>query len=182
MVTRFFILICFVSFFVFYAAYKKRGLDHYLKMASSDGVEIVKVLPEELSFQSINLTEEISPRDYFPKEKNKLFLHFWATWCAPCEKEFPILEEVISQNFDKFSEVAFVFVAINDKEKELVKFLKKFPKLKEKVLILRDSRNYFNKYLGITKVPETWVFDQSGKLLSRSTGPKEWNLHNLLGL
>jgi thiol-disulfide isomerase/thioredoxin len=45
---------------------------------------------KELKFQDFNLDNV----DLTGKKGNIMILNFWATWCAPCKKEMPSLEEL----------------------------------------------------------------------------------------
>ena len=53
--------------------------------------------------------------------KNLVFLNFWGTWCAPCRKEWPSIEALYQARKDKMD---FVLIAMQDKEEDVVKFLK----------------------------------------------------------
>ncbi len=45
-----------------------------------------------------------------------ILIHFWATWCGPCETELPdLLNFINEQNGD----VAYLIVAINDEVPKL---------------------------------------------------------------
>jgi len=50
--------------------------------------------------------KRISLKDY---RGSPLLLNFWATWCAPCRKEFPIIKEIEN----KFGKDGLVVLAIN---------------------------------------------------------------------
>lgn len=41
--------------------------------------------------------------------KEKVYINFWATWCGPCIREIPELEEVYQEYKDKDD---FVFLSI----------------------------------------------------------------------
>ena len=175
MAIRFFSLSLFLALACVYAFYKKNELDDYLRMSQSR--DIVQKLPTNLIFQDMELQKFLTPDNYFPKDSERLFLHFWATWCGPCEKEFPELEDLIAKvQADKNApKTSFVFVALNDQKKDLDNFLKRFKQLKSSVVILRDENESYKKNLGITKVPETWIFDRNKTVIKRLTGPQDWN-------
>ena len=182
MAIRFFSLSLFLALSCLYAFYKKGELDDYLKLSESRA--IVQKLPDNLIFQDMKLESFFTPNNYFPQESQRLFLHFWATWCGPCEKEFPELEELITkiQNDPKAPKTKFVFVALNDKTKDLENFLKRFKSLDKHVVFLRDEKEHYKKFLGITKVPETWIFDRNKTVMKRLTGPQDWKQNYFLNL
>lgn len=53
-------------------------------------------------------------------------VNFWATWCAPCVKEFPLFEKVSSSG--NYKKVTFLMISLDfpgQIEKQLIPFLKK---------------------------------------------------------
>ena len=85
--------------------------------------------------------------------ENKLFVvNFWATWCAPCVKEFPLFEKV-SKDYST-SKVEFVMISLDfpsQVEKQLLPFLKK-NKVSLKVVLMNDVD--YNSW--IDKVDKSW--------------------------
>ena len=53
-----------------------------------------------------------------------LFLHFWATWCGPCRKELPELQQFY-QSLSPSSKIQFLAVCISDTKKSMDSFMKK---------------------------------------------------------
>ena len=53
----------------------------------------------------------------------KNFVHFWATWCAPCEKELPdLLKFALNEN----KTITFLFISVND---EAIRYRKVYQKV-----------------------------------------------------
>lgn len=103
---------------------------------------------------------------------NNLIVHFWATWCGPCEKEFPELLKLTSL-LEKKENVKFLFVAVNDEKKNIQKFLKKFSGYKNyKILIDNDSVH--QKSFGTFRLPETFVFKSDRSVIRKFTGAQDW--------
>ncbi|MBI99951.1 MAG: hypothetical protein CME67_01875 [Halobacteriovoraceae bacterium] len=102
-----------------------------------------------------------------------IVVHFWASWCGPCEEEFPALLETTKKL--KQQNVLFLFVAVNDKRKDIIKFLKKYKALgSEDFILLVDDEQKHQKYFGTYKLPETYVFDQNLNLVRRFSGAQDW--------
>ncbi len=135
---------------------------------------VLKQLPDT-SFKSLD-GEEKALREIAKNAKEKnLYIHFWGTWCAPCEAEFPELLKFI-QGTDS-SKNKFLLVAINDEVPKIKKFLERYnsilSKLNTEVLIDNDGR-YFERF-GTAKVPETYVFTTKDlKSIEKFTGPQNW--------
>jgi len=115
-----------------------------------------------------------STEDLYSKDDKLVVVHFWGTWCAPCETELPSLLKLV-QSLDSYP-IKFVFIAVKDKVKDLKKYLKKLPKYSESIVQLYDSSENIMSIFGMTKVPETFIFfGQDGSLLKHYVGPQNWN-------
>jgi len=58
------------------------------------------------------------------KGQNAVMLNFWATWCAPCVAEFPMIVDMA----DKYeNDLAVYFISVDwlDEKKKAISFLKK---------------------------------------------------------
>ena len=62
-------------------------------------------------------------------------VHFWATWCAPCEAELPEFIDLAK----KFEKITFFLIAVNDEEKKIHKFFKRFGELPPNVRLAHDE-------------------------------------------
>ena len=65
--------------------------------------------------------KKVSLSDYKGKY---LFLHFWATWCGPCRKELPELQQFY-KSLSPSSKIQFLAVCISDTKKSMDSFMKK---------------------------------------------------------
>lgn len=99
-------------------------------------------------------------------------LDVWATWCAPCVKEQPFLEE-LEKSFEN-QNVVFLSISIDtDKEKwaEMVK-----SKKLSGIHLLSKNRGPIVEDYGVDAVPKFIVFDKNGKTVSfeapRPSDPK----------
>jgi len=101
-----------------------------------------------------------------------VLLNLWATWCAPCRREMPDLDELqAAMGGDDFEVVA---VSIDRKGVEVAQaFLDEVK--------IRDLKLYIDKTAKITReadifgMPTTILIDRDGKELGRMIGPAEWN-------
>ncbi len=102
------------------------------------------------------------------KLKGKVVLiNFWASWCVPCEQEAADLETAWKL-YQPGGEVAFVGVNWSDADKNALEYLDKFeityPNGPD--LGTRISQKY-----RITGVPETFILDREGNLVSFKFSP-----------
>jgi thiol-disulfide isomerase/thioredoxin len=86
-----------------------------------------------------------------------LILEFWATWCPPCLKSIPHLNELYGKHKDK----GLVIIGVtNEKRPDVEKFLKK------------TKMDYFpaidatlSKTFGVTGIPHAVLVDKTGKIV-----------------
>jgi len=108
-----------------------------------------------------------------------LLINFWATWCSPCRREMPELQQ-LSNHLDKDR---FVVIGVSvDEDKNLMgEFL-----LQQKIKFtnVQDiDQQLSQKLLGINTYPETFIVSPQGIIERRITGEQSWNsetIHLLL--
>ncbi len=176
MLKRFTIIMATLVVAFFYAEYEKRKMDSFLELSEKITLQKnldLKELPD-ISLKEIDGTEK-NIRELSAESKKKyVFVHFWATWCAPCEAEFPALLSSISKSN---SNMEYILVAVNDKKEKMEKFLKRFDKVlaKENIKILMDDNDFYSSKFGTTKVPETYIFEtKTFKSVRKFVGPQDW--------
>jgi cytochrome c biogenesis protein CcmG/thiol:disulfide interchange protein DsbE len=155
--------------------YQAKSLDNRFasfQESQKSGTVITKY--PKVSFQTI---DKKSNYDFYSTDfsKNDLFVHFWATWCGPCEAEFPKLEKLVQEA--KSKNIKFLFVAVNDKVKDIKKFLKRFPNLDVQIVVDQDFIH--QSHFGTYKLPETFLFDKNSQIIKKFTGAKNWTLSML---
>ena len=57
------------------------------------------------------------------KGEQAVLVNFWATWCAPCVEEFPMVMDLAEQLADSGLTIYFVSVDFTDEKERVVKFL-----------------------------------------------------------
>ena len=151
-----------------FALYEKKKL-----YGDSDNRFTEPVLKELPLFNvtSIASGEHLTSKKFLEGSKG-VFVHIWGTWCAPCEKEMP---EFLGYA-KKLEEtgIKFLLVAVNDEELKIKKFLTRFPVLPKNVVFAIDKENRVMDSLGTLKVPETFLFNSSGKHINKFIGPQDW--------
>jgi peroxiredoxin len=88
-----------------------------------------------------------------------VMVNFWATWCAPCRKEMPLLDEL----YKKHSSSGFVLLGVNidnsqDKAKKMAK------KLGVTFPVLFDTKKNVSESYGVSAMPFTVILDKGGRV------------------
>ena len=122
--------------------------------------------------------EAIELSDY---QGQVVFLNFWATWCKPCQEEMPSMER-LHQNLESNFSDRFVMLAVSiDKSADdipafMAKHKLTFP-------VLHDRWGKVDRIYKIMGVPETYIIDQTGVLVEKVIGPRDWNVaQNIQGV
>lgn len=88
-----------------------------------------------------------------------VLINFWATWCGPCRKEMPLLEQIAR----RYGPLGFTMLGINVEEDSRLAdvFLKEvavsFP-------ILLDPQNGVSKLYDVQAMPSTVIVDRAGNI------------------
>jgi cytochrome c biogenesis protein CcmG/thiol:disulfide interchange protein DsbE len=90
-------------------------------------------------------------------------VNFFASWCAPCEVEHPMLMDLKTQG------VAVVGIAYKDAPANTEAFLGRLGDPFSRRLVDRDGRAGLE--FGVTGVPETYLVGANGVILAKHTGP-----------
>ncbi len=116
---------------------------------------------------SVNLTdlrEDPAPvDDDFRAPKIKL-VNFWASWCAPCRAEAPLLERMANE-----MDIPILGINYKDQPSQALAFLDELGDPFEKIGADQNGRNSID--WGVTGIPETFVVDENGVILLRYPGP-----------
>ena len=90
-----------------------------------------------------------------PEFENKMVLiDFWATWCGPCRKAIPELNELKKEFGDKL-----VVLGISDEDQETVEKMEE-PKMEYFSAI--DEEGRLKKHVGVRGIPHVVLVDQYG--------------------
>jgi cytochrome c biogenesis protein CcmG/thiol:disulfide interchange protein DsbE len=94
-------------------------------------------------------------------------LDFWASWCVPCRRSFPWLNEMQ----DKYGQKGLVVLGVNmdadQADAEL--FLKEYP---VDFSIVRDPDGELAKQYEVIAMPSSYVIDRDGQIAARHLGFK----------
>ena len=113
---------------------------------------------------------EINLKNYHGK---LVIINFWATWCAPCKKEMPSLDNLYQDNNFKNLQI----FAVNMEQPNVLKTKKFFTGLNIKKLeIFFDPNLNYVKEFKLRGMPTTVLINKKGEEFARITG--ETNFQN----
>jgi len=94
-----------------------------------------------------------------------VFLNFWGTWCKPCEREFPLMD----QQYQEVKDAGLQILAVNIGESDFAvqKFVDRkgltFP------VLIDDNKSVMETY-NINPLPTTFLVNPEGKIEKIITG------------
>ena len=98
--------------------------------------------------------------------KNRItVIDFWASWCAPCRQETPLMIEIYKQYKDKG--LGFVGISLDDDADAWKKATKELGIPWPQMSDLQGWDNAAARMFNVTSIPHTVVVDQNGKILRR---------------
>lgn len=167
--TKFSITTFIVALTLGYSLYYRKKVE---ALTAKENLLILKTLPKFSSELIYKDGAELNEKNLFGKD-SAAFIHFWGTWCAPCEAELPEFID-FARKFEGKG-VKFVLLAVNDEDKKIKKFMKRFYKnLPTNIVIAHNKDGSSLSSFGTVKVPETYLFNFEGKNLNKFTGPQDW--------
>lgn len=101
-----------------------------------------------------------------PDLKGKVVLvDFWASWCGPCKKSFPVMAELQ----EKFAGRGFAVVAVSVDEKKgaMDGFVKK---AQPPFAVVRDGQGKLAEAAGVDKMPTSFLLGPDGRIVSVHSG------------
>lgn len=106
-----------------------------------------------------------------------ILIDFWASWCAPCKKEFPELQKLAERYKD--SDIVILAINIDKKRENADAFLVKQIPIPQKMMILLDPESKVVSSYGARAMPTSFIIDKSGiikyvHLGFREKDPNQW--------
>jgi cytochrome c biogenesis protein CcmG/thiol:disulfide interchange protein DsbE len=115
-------------------------------------------------FSLYGLTDNILINKESLKNNEFTLINFWASWCAPCRIEHPILLSLNNEHRLKILGVNF-----KDKKKNASKFLEKLGN--PYYLTASDEEGKTTVVFGIYGIPESILVDSNLKVIAKFIGP-----------
>lgn len=104
-----------------------------------------------------------------------MVVNLWATWCPPCRREMPVLEEAQQRR----DQIQFLFVNQGEGNRTIRKYLETEGLDLDNVLL--DQRGALGRTVGSAGLPTTLFYDADGRLVDVHTGElSRASLHSAL--
>lgn len=106
-------------------------------------------------------------RDY---EDDAVIVHFWATWCAPCRTELPMLLE-LAQRAPGQRRVVVLLVSVDESWATVRHFFNgEVPPS-----VVRDGTGAMRDAYSVTTLPDTYVLRRGAVVAARVRGARDWS-------
>lgn len=120
-------------------------------------------------------------KNLYDFEGKTIILNFWASWCTPCIKEFPLLIEAA----ENYKDTAILLALSSDlEEAKMQNFLSKMQKEKEinwdqdNIFIAHDTESITQNVFQTYKLPETLIISPDHKIQAKLIGAN-WALNDI---
>ncbi len=95
-----------------------------------------------------------------------VLVDFWAVWCGPCIAEMPNVKKVYEKYKDKGFDI--IGISLDNDETSLRDFLKENDIPWRQVFSGEGWDSPVSRQYGIYSIPNMWLIDKEGKLISNS--------------
>ena len=98
------------------------------------------------------------------KRSNFTLINFWASWCAPCRVEHPLLMELSRQK-----NITILGINFKDKKNNALNFLKSLGN--PYYYLAKDEKGRQSVNFGIYGIPESILIDKEFTIIKKFVGP-----------
>ncbi len=152
------LIIILISLFIISIFFLSLGKD---QIYNTEKILIGKKL-DQLSLKSFDGDNSFNTNDF--KKNNFTLINFWASWCAPCRIEHPIL-----MNLQKTKKLKLVGINFKDKKNNAKNFLQDLGNPYHK--IAKDENGKKSVIFGIYGIPESILINEELIVIHKFVGP-----------
>lgn len=128
--------------------------------------------PEAVSTAAFKLADEAGEASLEDWRGKWVLLNFWATWCAPCRHEMPMLSELQSEFGGDQFEVLTLATGRN-RPQAIQKFFDEIGI--ENLPRHQDPKQKLASQMGIFGLPITVIINPEGEEIARLRGDADWS-------
>lgn len=109
--------------------------------------------------------EELQILDLAEYRGKVIVVDFWASWCVPCRRSFPWLDEMQT----RYADEGLVVIGVNEDDvaEDAEAFLRSFP---VGFRIVADRDGALARQFELLAMPSTYVIDRNGEIAARHLG------------
>ena len=150
-----------MTFFANISFAEKNEVDKFLFHENSQKLKNLNVL--DINDNEINILN---------KNTDIILINFWATWCSPCTKEMPSLNELQSKFDTKNLKIVTVATGRNNPNKILA-FFKKYNL--SNLENYRDPKGKLALEMGVIGLPFSVIISKEKRNIGQLIGPIDWS-------
>ena len=94
-----------------------------------------------------------------------LYVDFWASWCGPCKKSFPFMNQL--QNAFKNKNVKVIAISVDDTEDAALKFLKYN---ETNFSVYHDPKGKLAEKFKVPGMPSSYLINPKGEIVYKHVG------------
>ncbi|MFK7871080.1 MAG: TlpA disulfide reductase family protein [Roseobacter sp.] len=133
---------------------------------------IIHETPQAISNAPFQLADGAGEMSLDAYQGKYILLNFWATWCAPCRKEMPMLAELQTE----FGGDSFEVVTLATGRNSPTGIAKFFDEIGvDNLPRHQDPKQAVASQMGIFGLPITVLIDPEGREIARLRGDADWS-------
>jgi thiol-disulfide isomerase/thioredoxin len=106
---------------------------------------------------NLSYKDGLPVQDWQAMKGQVIYIDFWASWCTPCIKSFPFMNQ-LTQDF-KERGLQVIGVNLDEKQAEAEAFLNQYP---PKFTIVFDLDKQCAQDFNVIAMPSTYIIDKKG--------------------
>jgi peroxiredoxin len=95
-----------------------------------------------------------------------VLLHFWATWCAPCKAEMPLLKDLYSR-FSPTRRFEIINISLDKDARVVIAFAEKNGLSWPQGIVREGSDTSLQEQYGVAGIPASFLIDPQGRLVAK---------------
>ncbi len=94
-----------------------------------------------------------------------VLLDFWATWCRPCQAEFPFLSDLVNRYKDS-DKIAIIGVSLDKEKEQITEFVQKYNLNYPHIFDGKAWENEVGQLYGVTSIPFAVLIGPDGNIVA----------------
>lgn len=117
---------------------------------------------DDLKLSDLNGREETWESVIRKHKGKKIYVDFWASWCAPCVDQFQYKDKLKAKLGDQ---VVFLYLTLSDKEEKWKQAVEKYGVRQNSYMVTNSRSSKFVEEHKIQSIPRYMIVDENGKII-----------------